>query len=238
MAADLPDRDSLPRYLAPLPRSVEELALRHAWVVVAVNLLGTAFGFWYYRFQFAATPVVVWPLVPDSPLATLFIALSLASWKLGHGREWLNALAFFGCIKLGLWTPFTLLAFESAFSSLWWGMYNFLFWSHLAMVAQAFIVHRYSDFPVWAVGIAAAWYTFNDVVDYFVPIVGEPTHTFVPAEITATGISHTVPAHDVAAAGAVVLTVFITFLALTIRVKTVERRANAPEMGARATDRS
>jgi uncharacterized membrane protein YpjA len=28
-----------------------------AWlVVVGVNLAGTAFGFWFYRFQYAATP--------------------------------------------------------------------------------------------------------------------------------------------------------------------------------------
>lgn len=51
----------------------------------------------------------MWPVVPDSPLATLFIAASLVAWKTGHSQEWLNVLAFFGCIKLGLWTLFTLL---------------------------------------------------------------------------------------------------------------------------------
>jgi len=79
---------------------------------------GTLFGFWYYGFhplplsdplfvsQFARTPTVMWPFVPDSPVATLFIALSLIAWKRGWNAEWLHALAFFGCIKLGLWTPF------------------------------------------------------------------------------------------------------------------------------------
>ena len=237
MATALPDRDELPLLLAPLPAWLEEFALRYAWVIVAINLLGTAFGFWYYGFhplplsdplivgQFAIEPTVAWPFVPDSPVATLFIAASLAAWKLGRSREWLDALAFFGCIKLGLWTPYVLLAFKSEFAYLHPAMYNFLFWSHLAMVVQAFVIHRYSDFPVRAVLLAVVWYGLNDLVDYFVPIVGSPHHTLVPAESIEGGIVlHTSPAHEIAAAGAVVLTLVATFLALSTRVKKLEAR--------------
>ncbi|MFC4550876.1 MULTISPECIES: DUF1405 domain-containing protein [Halorussus] len=222
MATALPDREHLPFPLAPLPDRVEDFGLRFAWVIVAINLVGTAFGFWYYRFQFAIEPQVMWPLIPDSPVATLFIAGSLALWKLGRSREWLNALAFFGCLKLGLWTPFVLLAFADAFSynSVW--MYNFLFWSHLGMVAEAFLIHRYSDFPVWAVAVAVVWYGFNDLVDYFVPLVGDPHHTTIPAEWTGEAYNHAVHAHDVAAAGAVVITLLATFLAMATRVKKLE----------------
>ena len=46
-------------------------------------------------------------------------------------------------------------------------MYAFLFVSHLGMVIQAFLVHRYSDFPGRAILVAAVWYGFNDLVDYF-----------------------------------------------------------------------
>ena len=107
----LPPREPLPRWLAPLPEPLENFGLRFAAAIAAVNLVGTAFGFWYYRFQFATEPLAAWPLVPDSPLATLFVALSLLSWRLGRSNEYLNALAFFGCWKLGLWTPFVLLVF-------------------------------------------------------------------------------------------------------------------------------
>ncbi|WP_132057781.1 DUF1405 domain-containing protein [Halorussus amylolyticus] len=218
----LPRREDLPRYVAPLPEWLEDFGLRYAWAIVAVNLVGTAFGFYYYLPQFSFEPVVMWPFVPDSPVATLFIAGSLALWKLGGQQKWLDALAFFGCIKLGLWTPYVLLAFKSDFSYLHWAMYNFLFWSHLGMVAEAFLIHRYSDFPVWAVGVAVVWYGFNDLVDYFVPIVGEPHHTTVPAEWTGAVYDHSLAAHDVAAAGAVVLTLAATFLALSTRVKKLE----------------
>ncbi|SFK79409.1 Uncharacterized membrane protein YpjA [Halogranum rubrum] len=242
----LPEPDDLPRWLAPLPRWLEDFGLRLAWVVVAINVVGTAFGFWYYGFQpiplstplvglqFSHEPLVMWPFVPDSPVATLFIALSLALWKLGRSNEYVNALAFFGCWKLGFWTPFVLALFFDGFIGVGWPMYAFLFFSHLAMVVQAFLIHRYSDFPVGAVALAVLWYGFNDVVDYFVPIVGTPHHTNLPGQLVdaTTGFyTHPTPTHEYAAAGAVVLTLTATFWALSTRVKKLElerdeRRAN------------
>ncbi|WP_435077363.1 DUF1405 domain-containing protein [Halococcus sp. AFM35] len=222
----VPDREALPWYVAPVPRAIEDLGLRLAWLVVAVNLAGTAFGFFYYRFQFGLEPVLAWPFVPDSPLATLFIALSIASWKRGHSREWLNALAFFGCLKLGLWTPYTLLVFHDSFlatTPTW--LYLFLLFSHLAMAVQAFVIHRYAEFPVWAVAVALAWYGLNDLVDYFVPVVGTPHHTTIPVQPIGEAIGHVVPAHQLVAAGALALTLLATFLALATRVNKLEARS-------------
>ncbi|RDI72357.1 DUF1405 domain-containing protein [Halopelagius longus] len=230
---ELPEPDGLPRWLAPLPRWLENVGLRFAWVVVAVNLVGTAFGFWYYGFhpypfsdslitwQFAAEPVVMWPFVPDSPVATLFIAGAFAAWKLDRPNEYLNALAFFGCWKLGLWTPFVLAAFDAAFlQTTTLPMYVFLFVSHLAMVVEAFVLHRVSDFPVRAVAVAVVWYGFNDVVDYFVPVVGDPHHTSLPLP-DATPVGETTVL-QIAAVAAVTLTVAATFFALSTRVKKLE----------------
>jgi uncharacterized membrane protein YpjA len=236
MAADT--TESLPRYLAPLPRQIETVALRYAWVIVVVNLVGTVFGFWYYIPQFRLEPVLAWPVVPDSPMATLLIACSLALYKLGRPNEFLNMLAFFGCIKLGLWTPYVLTVFADAFLATVTpppqvvpllgrelasnAMYAFLFVSHLGMVVQAFLIHRYSAFPGRAILVAVIWYGFNDLVDYFVPIVGTPHHTLLPVEPIVNGtVQHVSPAHEVAAAGAVALTILATILAVaTRRVKT------------------
>jgi uncharacterized membrane protein YpjA len=239
MAADT--TEGLPRYLAPLPRRIETAALRYAWAIIAVNLVGTAFGFWYYIPQFRLEPVVAWPVVPDSPTATLFIACSLALYKLGRSNEYLNVLAFFGCIKLGLWTPYVLTVFADAFlatvsappqvvpllgrelaSS---AMYAFLFVSHLGMVVQAFLIHRYSTFPGRAILVALMWYGFNDLVDYFVPIVGTPHHTLLPVEPIVNGsVQHVYPAHEIAAAGAVSLTILATVLAVATRRVKVTRQ--------------
>ena len=235
MATALPDRDELPLPLAPLPKQLEDFALRYAWIIVAINLAGTAFGFWYYVPQLSAEPLAMWLFVPDSPMATLFIAASLAAWKLGRSNEYLNALAFFGCVILGFWTPYTLLTFREGFAYLPWYMYNFLFWSHLAMVVQAFLIHRYTDFPVRAVALALGWYGLNVVVDYFVPLVGTPHHTLVPGQSTGTllgsflgkatytgPITHVASAHRLAAAGAVAVLLLATFLALSTRAKKLE----------------
>lgn len=213
----LPPRAQLPRYLAPIPHWLENIALHLVWLLVLINLAGTAFGFWYYRFQFIETPIVMWPFVPDSPLATFFIACSLCLFALGRSNELVNALAVFGCIKLGLWTPYVLLAFFPAWGYLHPAMYNFLFWSHLLMAVQAFGVHRYADFPRWAVGVALLWYTVDLIVDYFYPIVGNPHHTALPLPDPQLWFGMTVL--QVAAIGAIVLTVIPPLLMLAIRRK-------------------
>jgi uncharacterized membrane protein YpjA len=216
--AGLPARERLPRAVAPLPAWVENLGLNLLPLVVLTNLAGTAFGFWYYRFQFAAEPVLAWPVVPDSPTATLFVALALAAWRLGRRSEYLAVLAFFGCWKLGLWTPFVLVVFADGFTAVNSApMYAFLLGSHLAMALQAFVLHRIAAFRLRAIALAVAWYGGNDLVDYLVPVVGTPHHTVLPGQRpigAGAGYTHPSPTHEIAAAGAVVLTLTATLLAL------------------------
>ncbi|APE94838.1 DUF1405 domain-containing protein [Halodesulfurarchaeum formicicum] len=211
-----------PWYLAPLPRFIEDLALRLAVPIALINILGTAFGFWYYRIQFAATPIVAWPLVPDSPVATLFVALSLLAYRVDFDADWLHALAFFGALKLGLWTPFVQLVLNGPAGVAPW-LYVFLVTSHLAMAVEAFVIHRYATFSIPAVAVAAFWYGLNDLVDYFVPFAGRLHHTWLRAEQVAGGFSHDLPAHDLAAGAAVVLTLLATFLALSTRIDELRR---------------
>ena len=218
-----PEPESLPRWLAPLPDRLEAFALKWVWAIVAINLVGTLFGFWYYRVQLSYTPVVGWPFVPDSPLATLFIALALALWALDRRNEYLNVLAFYGNIKLGLWTPWVLAVFADQFLEINpIPMYAFLFVSHLGMVAQAFLIHRISEFPTKAVGVALAWYTLDLTVDYFYPVFGGFTHTWYPAAPNEPYLGTT--AFLAAAWAAVILTVLPTFLALATRAKKLQAR--------------
>ena len=220
LESDVP-RDDLPRYVAPLPEPLENLALNLVWAVVAINLAGTAFGFWYYRFQFAGTPTVMWPFVPDSPFATLLVALALASWKLGRPQEWLIALAFFGNVILGGWTVYVHLVFWEHFDYLHWSMRHFLIWSHAAMVAQAFLLHRIGDFPPGAVAVATLWYAVDTTVDYFVPVRGDLHHTWFPPDRDE-AMFLGADALGVAAAGAVLLLVLALYLAMLTRVKKQE----------------
>jgi uncharacterized membrane protein YpjA len=218
----LPERESLPRWVAPLPRWIEDVGLLLAPLVVLTNLAGTAFGFWYYRFQFAGTELAAWPLLPDSPLATLFAALAFGLWYVGRGSDYAAAFAFVGCWKLGLWTPYVLVVFADAFlASTPLPLYLFLVTSHLAMVLQAFVLHRVSTFRVRALVAALAWYGLNDVVDYFLTPFGTPHHTLLPGQARVGGLggfTHPSPTHEIAAAGAVVLTLSAAILLFSTRV--------------------
>lgn len=220
----IPEPRGLPRYVSPLPTWLENVGLRLVWAVVFINVLGTAFGFYYYSAQLSMTPVVMWPIVPVSPLATLYLALSLSLWRLGYtGRiaQLLHVLAFFGCLKYGLWTVFVQLFIEGpGYVPL--ALWQFLIWSHVGMVLQAFLVPRYAEFPVWAVGLATTWYVINDMFDYFLSVLGGPHHTWLN-EFFRNGFDRTIPAYEYTAAAAVVLTVSATFLAMATRIAILKR---------------
>jgi uncharacterized membrane protein YpjA len=218
--ASIPTADDLPTYLAPLPTRVETLTLRLVWVVVTVNLVGTLFGFWYYRFQLQTTALVMWPVVPDSPTATMLMVASLVSWKVGRNREWLHALAFVGNLKYGLWVVVVQLTINDVLTS--GDPYHwFLLVGHLGMALQALVIHRYATFTLPGVGAAVVWFGFNDIVDYFLPIVGDYHHTYFGPHLVSAG-NHDIVAHDVAGAAAVSLTLLATFLVLAIRVRRLE----------------
>ncbi|HET6406105.1 MAG TPA: DUF1405 domain-containing protein [Candidatus Thermoplasmatota archaeon] len=158
-----------------------------AWalVIALVNLVGIAYGFYYYGQQFAATPWYLWWLVPDSPLAVLWAQAALAAyWLLDRRPGWLDALAFVGNVQVGLWTCYVLLAYEPHFHTLDFlqgegpvALNTVLWFGHLGMAALALIFvkglrERAREAPraAWlAVGVAAAYYLLNDVVDYFGP---------------------------------------------------------------------
>ena len=223
----MPAHSDLPRWLSPVPTALADLGYRLVWLVVAINIAGTAFGFWYYRAQFDATPVEMWLFVPDSPMATLFIAGAFTLWAVGRANDTLTALAFFGNIKLGLWTPWVLVVFAEeflVFTSL--PLYAFLLVSHLAMVVQAFVLHRITDFPVRTVGLAVLWYTVDLTVDYFIPIVGEPHHTAIPLA-RDTPIALEATAFQLAAWAAVVLTIVPLFWALATRIYSLSESSTA-----------
>jgi len=228
VGGSVPERAGLPAYVAPVPEWLENVGLRLAWLVVGINLVGTAFGFWFYSFQLAGAPALAWPLIPVSPLATLYMALSLAAWRLGRPSELLNALAFFGCVKYGLWTVFVQWVVQGP-GYVPFGLWQFLIWSHAAMVLQALVIHRYSAFPVWAGVAAAGWYTFNDVIDYFIPILDGPHHTAISILRRGGEIDRTLPAFDQIAAGALVTTVLATVLFFVTRIAILESRSRSDQ---------
>lgn len=114
---------------------------RFALPLVIINLLGSVYGYYWYREQLAGTPFYAWPFVPDSPLSTTLFALALGASLAGVERVFLTIIACTASIKYGLWAL-------AVISHFWWlgGAVTFvesmLWLSHLGMVVQGCIYLR------------------------------------------------------------------------------------------------
>lgn len=152
-----------------IPEKLGNILLKKqtAAAIAVINLLGTAFGFYYYSLQLQETSIQLWAFVPDSPLATLAISLSLILYIYNRNSKVLDAFAFISNFKYGLWTVFVLLYyFESFWAVNSVPMYIFLLSSHFLMFVQAFLVLEYSDFNIKAFLAPTVWFVLNDSVDY------------------------------------------------------------------------
>lgn len=135
--------------------------------MAAINIAGTAFGFFFYYPQLGDNPLYLWPFIPDSPLATVFAALTFMLIAHRKRNSIVESIAVIGNLKYGLWTVFVLIYYSEIFYSgnpLW--MYLFLLLSHLAMAIQALFVAEISEINIKAFLLASSWFILNDVIDY------------------------------------------------------------------------
>src|ERR1051325_8111003 len=148
-----------------------------AWLIGAINLVGIAYGFYYYAPQFARTPWYLWIFVPDSPLAVLWAELALLGYWLGRRAMAIEALAVVGNVQVGVWTVYVLLAYAKEFGTYTLNLNTILLAGHAGMAVLA-LIHlaglpecRAKTPPTASTGIAiaAAYYLANDAIDYFGP---------------------------------------------------------------------
>ncbi len=164
---------------------------RFLYSIAVVNLLGTAFGFYYYSDRLLATNPLLWLFVPASPIATLLFAVSLYLNANDRGLPLLDALAFVSNFKYGLWTVFCLIYYsEIFFTGNSAGLYSFMLVSHFAMAVQAFLLFEWENLEFRALILAFSWYIFNDLIDYsFGTHTNLYTEYTLPAEIAAYSLS-------------------------------------------------
>ena len=74
------------------------------YILLAVIFFGTLYGFWWCRRQFIETNFLLWPYVPNSPLAVLYFFIALLFFLRGKRSVFWEGLAYFGLIKYGMWT--------------------------------------------------------------------------------------------------------------------------------------
>ena len=157
---------------------VFEGILKNKWLlslIIIINLGGFLFGIHYYWSQLMKTPFYLWPLVMDSPIAVLLIALAFIFYLLKRKNEYLNALAFFGCLKYGIWSMVVILLyysfyFQTPFYS------SFLFFSHFGMILEALMLLGISSGDRRPLLFATSWFFLNDFLDYTIGI-----HPYLPS---------------------------------------------------------
>lgn len=145
------------------------------WILLFVNILGTVYGYDWYKWQLVITEPKFWIFVPDSPTASLFFCFAVFGWLIGRNFKLMEALALVTLVKYGLWA-----VVMNLLTLLETGSIGFVGWmlvvSHFAMALQAVLYIPFYRFKFGHVVIAAIWTVHNDVIDYVfgqMPIYGD-----------------------------------------------------------------
>lgn len=156
------------------------------WALFGANLLGTLYGYEWYRYQLVMTwnEIGKWLVlvVPDSPTASLFFTITILfllrdrkaeqtslqrSYEpMATGRGIVEALSVITQVKYGIWAV-TIIFWEASLGdTLYWQDYM-LVASHSLMAVEALLYMRfYRRLTIVTVAIGAAWTLLNDAIDY------------------------------------------------------------------------
>ncbi|MCP8616686.1 DUF1405 domain-containing protein [Salirhabdus salicampi] len=134
-------------------------------LLMIINIAGTVYGYYWYRFQLADTPTKFLLFVPDSPTASLFFVFVLIAFIVGRNVPYIEALAMLTLFKYGVWAVvMNVLTLIEAGSI---GFAGFmLIVSHGAMAVQGFMYSPFYRIEMRHLFVAAIWTLHNDVIDY------------------------------------------------------------------------
>lgn len=145
------------------------------WLLLAVNIPGTIYGYIWYGNQLAYTashyPGWLLPFVPDSPTASLFFTLALIFMlyppKTVAGvtaRAVIEALAVVTSVKYGIWAVSIIVAGGYQGGPVDWQDWMLMI-SHTGMAVEALLYARYFICRKM-IPVALLWTLLNDTVDY------------------------------------------------------------------------
>lgn len=145
------------------------------WILLFVNILGTVYGYDWYKWQLIITEPKFWLFVPDSPTASLFFCFALIGWLIGKNFKLMEVLALITLVKYGLWAVVMNLLTLMETGSIGFVGWMLIF-SHFAMALQAVLYIPFYKFTFGHIIFAAIWTLHNDVIDYVfgqMPIYGD-----------------------------------------------------------------
>lgn len=165
--------------ISPIPRRWASLYLTEGPNLVAllvVNAVAVLVGVRFYVAEMVEVPTALWPFFLDSPVALLLAMLSLATLLPSVGGDldtlagnrplaYLHTLTFVWLVKMGVWTALALgVGFDHYFPAPW-DFFGIVV-THLAFVAEAFLVAHYGTTTREALVVALVVALCNDVLDY------------------------------------------------------------------------
>jgi uncharacterized membrane protein YpjA len=175
------------------------------YAILLVNLVGIAYGFYYYAPQFADTPVWLWPLVPDSPMAILLMTVALGFVAVDRSKPWLNLLGSAAMLQVGVWTAIVLAWFPQHFGFSYlpnlgctegavFGCGNlntYLFYLHLGMALEPLVVADQLPLEIAPFAAVGGGLLAHDVIDYTWPVdyLGRGCEGIFPHTLPCTNVS-------------------------------------------------
>jgi uncharacterized membrane protein YpjA len=134
--------------------------------VLFLNAAGVATGVWFYWSQLSATPLYLWPVIPDCPLYIFLASLSILGIVRSKAYDLVVSL---GMIKYAIWTLFVIfyslplyLAFPYILSTL------ILVPGHIGMALEGVLMYP-KKFAKWAI---IAFLLLSAIDFYFDYVVG------------------------------------------------------------------
>jgi uncharacterized membrane protein YpjA len=134
-------------------------------ILLIINILGTAYGFYWYGWQLKDTPVQFLAFVPDSPTASLFFVFVLVAFLFGKNWPYLEALAIVTLFKYGVWAVVMNILTRIVDGSLAWQGYMLIF-SHACMALEGLLFSPFYRIRMRHLVVAAVWTLHNDIIDY------------------------------------------------------------------------
>ncbi|MCM3599794.1 DUF1405 domain-containing protein [Robertmurraya korlensis] len=135
------------------------------WLLLVINVLGTIYAYYWYRYQLAETPPIFLVFVPDSPTACLFFVFVLVAFILGRNWPLFEALAMVTLFKYGIWAVvmnYLVLVVSGELDMIGY----MLMLSHGAMALQGLLYAPFYRFKAWHLIVTGIWTLHNDVIDY------------------------------------------------------------------------
>ncbi|MDA8442539.1 MAG: DUF1405 domain-containing protein [Peptococcaceae bacterium] len=150
------------------------------WALLVINILGSAYGFYWYRFQLAETPWYYLIFVPDSPLSSSLFCVALTLILARKPNSLIQLWAYLWAIKYGIWAVIINGDVAYSYTAMFSRENLMLALSHAGMALEGFIFLRHLNFNVRQLGIVAAWLFINDFVDY---VLNQHPFLFAPSQL-------------------------------------------------------